>query len=270
MTDNKNTLRSSLDILWYVIVFLLLQIGIGTIFQFVKIPGLTAIAATIATTSLSSVATLFIFLKCKWTRVSNSWMQTRPWDVIVWAILIAIGSIIPSEQLIEWMHFQMPEQMMKLMEGVMKKPIGYVALGILAPFAEEVVFRGAILRKLLSMMPNSKHWIAITISALLFGIIHFNLAQGTHAFLIGLLLGWMYYRTGSIIPGFVFHWINNTISYILVNLLPQCVDRNLIDIFNGNERMVVFSIVCSLLIFVPSLLQLNIRMKMAKGKNSGN
>ncbi len=261
MTDNKNTLRDSLDILWYVVVFLLMQLGIGVIFQLAKLSGITA---TIAISSLSSVATLLVFLKCKWTRLSNSWMQTRPWAVIAWVALLAVGSIIPSEQLIEWTHFQMPEQMMKMMEEVMKKPIGYFAIGILAPFAEEVVFRGAILRKLLNMMPTNKHWIAIAISALLFGIVHFNLAQGTHAFLIGLLLGWMYYRTRSIIPGFVFHWINNTISYIFVNLMPQYADGKLIDIFNGNERMVVFSVIFSLLIFAPSVFQLHIRMKTAK------
>lgn len=267
MTENNNTLRGSLDILWYVIVFLLLQLGIGAILQFAKLPGVTS---AIVTTTLSSVVTLFVFLKCKWTRVSKSWLQTRPWAVIVWAALIAMGSIIPSEQLVEWMHFEMPEQMVKMMEGVMKKPLGYVVIGILAPFAEEVVFRGAILRKLLGMMPNNRHWIAIAISALLFGIVHFNMAQGSHAFLIGLLLGWMYYRTGSIIPGIVFHWINNTISYILVNLMPQCADGNLIDLFNGNERMVAFAIVFSLLIFLPSLFQLNIRMKKAQEKNANN
>lgn len=261
MTNNNSTLRGSLDILWYVVVFLLLQVGIGAIFQLAKLQGITA---TIAITSLSSVATLLVFLKCKWALISNTWMQTRPWAVIVWAVFLAAGSIIPSEQLVEWMHFEMPEQMVKMMEGVMKKPLGYVAIGILAPLAEEVVFRGAILRKLLSMMPASRHWLAIAISALLFGIVHFNLPQGTHAFLIGLLLGWMYYRTRSIVPGIVFHWVNNTVSYVLVNLMPQCADGNLIDIFNGNERMVVLSIIFSLLIFLPSLFQLNIWMKRAK------
>ena len=260
MTNNNSTLRGSLDILWYVVVFLLLQLGIGAIFQFIK---LSPITSAIAITSLSSVATLLIFLKCKWARVSNTWMQTRPWTVIVWAVLLAVGSIIPSEQLVEWMHFEMPEQMMKMMEGVMKKPLGYVVIGILAPLAEEVVFRGAVLRKLLGMTPASRHWIAIAISALLFGIVHFNLPQGIHAFLIGLLLGWMYYRTRSIIPGIVFHWVNNTISYILVNLMPQCADGNLIDLFNGNERMVVFAVLFSLLIFLPSVFQLNIRMRKA-------
>lgn len=261
MTENNNALRGSLDILWYAIVFLLLQLGFGAIFHFVK---LQPVMSTIAITSLSSLATLLVFLKCKWARVSNTWLQTRPWEVIVWAVLLAVGSMIPSEQLVEWMHFEMPEEMTKMMEGVMKKPLGYVVIGILAPLAEEVVFRGAILRKLLVMMPTGRHWVAIAISALIFGIVHFNLPQGIHAFLIGLLLGWMYYRTRSIIPGIVFHWINNTVSYIMVNLMPQCADGKLVDLFNGNERMVIYAVLFSMLIFLPSIFQLNIRMRKAK------
>lgn len=261
MTENNNALRGSLDILWYAIVFLLLQLGFGAIFHFVKLQPVTS---TIAITSLSSLATLLVFLKCKWARVSNTWLQTRPWAVIVWAVLLAVGSMIPSEQLVEWMHLEMPEEMTKMMEGVMKKPLGYVVIGILAPLAEEVVFRGAILRKLLAMMPTGRHWVAIAISALIFGIVHFNLPQGIHAFLIGLLLGWMYYRTRSIIPGIVFHWINNTISYIMVNLMPQCADGKLVDLFNGNERMVIYAVLFSMLIFLPSIFQLNIRMRKAK------
>ena len=59
---------------------------------------------------------------------------------------------------------------------------GYVALGMMVPIAEEIVFRGAILRVLQNALGERKRWIAIVISALIFGIIHFNLAQGLHAF----------------------------------------------------------------------------------------
>ena len=51
---------------------------------------------------------------------------------------------------------------------------GYLAIGLLAPLAEEVVFRGAVLRSLLAQM---KPWTAIAISALLFSIVHMNPAQ---------------------------------------------------------------------------------------------
>ena len=257
----NKTLKDILDILWYVVVFFLLQIVFGAILGAFKLSlGMT----TIITTVLSSGLTIFLFLKLRWTPVSPSWMQTRPWIVLTWSVLLALGSIIPSERLVEVLQMEMPEQMMKMFEEVMKKPIGYVVIGILAPFAEEVVFRGAILRKLLGMMDEKRHWVAIAISALVFGLVHLNIPQGIHAFLIGLLLGWMYYRTRSILPGILFHWVNNSVAFIMFHIMPQMADGKLIDLFHGNERMVTLSVIFSFFILIPSIYQLNVWMKRAK------
>jgi membrane protease YdiL (CAAX protease family) len=257
----NKTLKDILDILWYVVVFFLLQIVFGAILGAFKLSlGMT----TIITTVLSSGLTIFLFLKLRWTPVSPSWMQTRPWIVLTWSVLLALGTIIPSERLVEVLQMEMPEQMMKMFEEVMKKPIGYVVIGILAPFAEEVVFRGAILRKLLGMMDEKRHWVAIAISALVFGLVHLNIPQGIHAFLIGLLLGWMYYRTRSILPGILFHWVNNSVAFIMFHIMPQMADGKLIDLFHGNERMVTLSVIFSFFILIPSIYQLNVWMKRAK------
>lgn len=257
----NKTLKDILDILWYVVVFFLLQIVFGAILGAFKLSlGMT----TIITTVLSSGTTIFLFLKLRWTPVSPSWMQTRPWIVLTWSVLLALGTIIPSERLVEVLQMEMPEQMAKMFEEVMKKPIGYVVIGILAPFAEEVVFQGAILRKLLGMMDEKRHWVAIVLSALVFGLVHLNIPQGIHAFLIGLLLGWMYYRTRSILPGILFHWVNNSVAFIMFNIMPQMADGKLIDLFHGNERMVTLSIIFSFFILIPSIYQLNVWMKRAK------
>ena len=155
----------------------------------------------------------------------------------------------------------MPERTIKLFEDIMGIPSGYLALGILAPIAEELVFRGAILRTLLKLFDNRMHWILIISSALIFGAAHGNLPQFIHATLIGLLIGWMYYRTDSVIPGIVLHWVNNTVAYIMFNLMPHMADGKLIDLFHGSGRMMWLGIGFSLCILIPSLLQLNIRLK---------
>ena len=128
----------------------------------------------------------------------------------------------------------------------------------IAPLAEEIVFRGAILRSLLKW--TSRHWLAIALSALCFALVHANPAQMPHAFLVGLLLGWMYYRTGSIIPCVTYHWVNNSVAYIMCNMMPD-PDIPLIVFFNGSERAVIVALLSSLCIFIPSVLQLNLRMK---------
>ena len=162
--------------------------------------------------------------------------------------------------MIETLHIDMPADMKKVLETVMSHPAGYVVLGILVPVAEEMVFRGAILRSLLNAFDRQWHWLPIILSALVFGVAHGNSAQFIHATLMGLLIGWMYYRTNSIVPGIVFHWVNNTVAYVAFQLFPQTADGNLIDLFGHNERTVLMAVGCSLLIFLPSLFQVAMRI----------
>ena len=53
---------------------------------------------------------------------------------------------------------------------------------------------------------------AIFISGLLFGLIHFNPVQSVFGFLAGMLLAWLYWRTRSVVPCIVVHVLNNALS----------------------------------------------------------
>ncbi len=265
----------------YLVMFITVQIAasLGTqlVWQFVSgtpVSELPAVPVMIVSSAIFSAGVIFLFLATKWAEVSNRYLRTRPWGVVFWSVLAAIGSIIPSI----WLQEQMPE-LPNLIEtelaGVLKDRWGYLVVGILAPFAEELIFRGAILRSLLSWgktdgnakntansSNNTRHWLMIAVSALFFAAVHMNPAQMPHAFVMGLLLGWMYYRTGSIIPGVVLHWVNNSVAYILYNVLPN-PDAPLVYHFGGSDRAVIFAVLCSLCILIPSLLQLHLRMKRA-------
>jgi hypothetical protein len=216
-------------------------------------------AILIVTMALFSVTVLCVFLFLRWAEVSRLWMRTRPWGVLMWCILAALGAIIPSI----WFQEQMPELpniVEQEFDMILKERWGYLVIGLMAPLAEELVFRGAVLRALLQW--NTNHWLCIFISALFFAFVHGNPAQMPHAFLIGLLLGWLYYRTNSIIPGVVYHWVNNTVAYVMYNLYPDPSLR-LIDLFGGSQRHVVTAVLFSLFILLPALYQLNLRMKKA-------
>lgn len=215
----------------------------------------------VAISIASYLFTFLLFYLTKWSPISRHYLQTRPWSVVFWAALLALGLILPTEWVYEKVQLQMSESRVQMFESIMKEPWGYIALGLLAPIVEEMVFRGAILRKLLEAFQGRRAWIAIVLSALLFALAHGNIAQGIHAFIIGLVFGWMYMRTGSIIPGVVFHWVNNTVAYVMFNLMPQMSDGQLIDFFHGSNRTMVLGLIFSMCICVPALLQLNIRMK---------
>ncbi len=212
------------------------------------------------TTVFSDVITLVIFLKKKWTPLTRDYLQSKPWTALLWVALFIIGTLIPLEFAYELIGIEMDEKYAKLFEGLMKEPWGYVAIGILAPLTEEVIFRGAILRTLLGMMSKKNHWVAIMISAALFGVVHGNTAQFVNALLMGLLLGWMYYRTKSLVPGILMHWVNNTLAYVLSNIIPQS-EGKLIDLFHGDEKTMYYAVGFSLCIMIPSFIQMILRLQ---------
>ena len=212
----------------------------------------------IIASTASSVVIIALFLYLRWAEVSRSYVRSRPWFVLFWCALAAVGALIPSS----WLQEQMPELpnlVEEELDMILKDRWGYLTVGLLAPVCEELVFRGAVLRALLRWTP--RHWIAIAFSALFFALIHANPAQMPHAFLIGLLLGWLYYRTDSIVPGIVYHWVNNSIAYVVYNLYPD-PQMKLVDLF-GTQRTVAAAVLFSLFILLPALYQLSLRLRKA-------
>ena len=216
------------------------------------------ITTMIISMTVSSIIIMSLFLYFRWAEVSRSYVRSRPWAVLFWCALAAAGAVIPSSFLQELMP-ELPNLVEEEFDMILRNRWGYFAVGLLAPVCEELVFRGAILRALLHWTP--RHWGAIAISALLFALIHANPAQMPHAFIIGLLLGWLYYRTDSIVPGIVYHWINNSIAYIGYNLYPD-PSLKLIDLF-GSQRNVAAAVLFSLFILLPALYQLYLRLRKA-------
>lgn len=245
----------------YTIVFVGIQMILGGLVTLVSglLTGLSAgtnATTLIVTTASTSIVTFIVFLAAKWAELSRHWVQTRPWFVLFWCVVAALGILIPSAWLQEQMP-TLPNFAEDAFDMIMKDRWGYFVIGLLAPLTEELVFRGAVLRALLRWKSNP--WVGITISAALFTLIHMNPAQMPHAFLVGLLLGWMYYRTDSIVPGVIYHWVNNTVAYVMYNLYPD-PDMRLADLF-GSERTVLMAVGFSLCIFLPALFQLNLRLR---------
>lgn len=277
--EQKNILKSILQAVLYISTFIIIQTTFQLlsilIYSFLKGISFSVIAAGLSNGKFSevliisnllfSIAAILLFVKLKWTPISRTYLQSKPWGVFFWAAMLSIGFILPAEFIYERIQLEMSDNMVELFSGIMKQPLGYLILGILAPITEEIVFRGALLRVLLETFGHQKRWIAIVISALIFAVIHGNVAQGTHAFIGGIALGWLYMRTRSVLPGIVLHWVNNSIAYITFNLLPDMSDGKLIDFFHGDERMMYGGLFFSLCIFIPAIFQLSMRMKRVDG-----
>ena len=249
----------------YLLIFLGIQIIGGAIINNVW-PLITGSpdktpAQLITATVVVSAIVIVVFLWARWTEVSPNWLRTRPWTVLAWSVVAALGLIIPSAWVQEMMP-ELPNWAETEFDMILGNRWGYVTIGLLAPLSEEIVMRGAILKELLKSEKLSP-WGAIAISALFFSLIHMNPAQMPHAFVIGLLLGWMYWRTGSILPGVAYHWANNSVAYVIYNIYPD-PDIKLIDIFKGSETHVILAVVFSLLIVLPAIYQLHLWMRRAE------
>jgi len=120
-------------------------------------------------------------------------------------VVIAVGLVAPY-----FPSYESIEQ--ALTSGSL--PMQLLAVGILAPIAEELCFRGVIL----SRMENLKKWLAILISAALFGLVHLNPLQSLYAGLTGILMGVIYIRFRSIWYAIAAHMTFNLTGVLLSTL----------------------------------------------------
>ena len=113
----------------------------------------------------------------------------------------------------------LPDMMQDTFRAMSRNVFGIISIAIMAPLVEELLFRGAIQGHLLrkGMKPLN----AILIASAVFGIVHMNPIQIPFAFAIGMIFGWLYYRTGSVVPGMIGHFINNSIATIQMALLSK-------------------------------------------------
>lgn len=248
------------DVLLYLVAFLGLQGLVMAIAAFVIQSGEMTPMTTSVATLVYSIAAIALFAKLRWAPCSGKYINKRPWFTLFWVVFLTIGCMLPVELITEIIGVKLPDEYVKLFSGIMSNDLGFIAIGIVAPVAEEMLFRGAILRTLLSWLGYDRRWIAIVVSALLFGVVHGNMAQGLGAFLMGLLIGWMYMRTQSMVPGILFHWVNNSLAVMMFRIMPQAADMTVIDYFHGDMMRVGLAALFSLMIFGASLYQLRERL----------
>ncbi|NLB29118.1 MAG: CPBP family intramembrane metalloprotease [Clostridiales bacterium] len=86
-----------------------------------------------------------------------------------------------------------------------------IAVGFIGPIAEELCFRGVTL----SRMANGSVWLAVVIQAVLFGIVHLNILQGSYAALLGVFLGFLTVRYRSIVYALIAHIAFNLYTVLL-------------------------------------------------------
>lgn len=148
------------------------------------------------------------------------WRSLAPKPLFT-STLLVFSSIFALNIFVQW--FPLEDNLDDVFDSLSHNALGVLGLAVLAPLLEEVLFRGAIQGALMRFF--GRPWPAIIIGALVFGIIHWNPVQIVYATLFGVVLGWIYYRTGSLMSVIVGHVLNNTFAVLTTVLGSSSEDE---------------------------------------------
>ncbi|GAB2477872.1 protease [Hymenobacter qilianensis] len=137
-------------------------------------------------------------------------LAAREIPIVYLLLPLLVLAQMALRMLVAFLH--LPNWMSDSMRKLSEFPgLSFFVICVSAPILEELLFRGLLLPGLLKNYSPRK---AIIQSGLLFGIIHLNPAQAVSAFLLGLFLGWLYYRTQSLAACIVVHCLNNAVAWV--------------------------------------------------------
>ena len=173
-------------------------------------------------------------------------------------LIFSTGVLIAFDTLDRIIHKFIPPPDYIIDLGEIMKPdstLGYIflflAVVIVAPIGEEIIFRGFLQRFL------EKYWKDITravlVTSLFFAIIHFNPFWTIQIYLLGVILGFLSWKTKSVIPSIILHIVNNGSAFILTN-----IDEKTIDFYLWKDQVSPIFIFLAAFLIYKGLVELNL------------
>lgn len=162
---------------------------------------------------------LWYYFGCKRKRLGLPRGVFSPGKAVA-LLLVAFGGQFIANYLIlalEAMAPRVVESYVEMMEMAGMDDLSWIGIlyvVIMGPIAEELVFRGVTF--FYARRATGRFWLANTIQALAFGIMHMNLVQGIYAFFIGLVLGWIYERFHSLYASILVHILFNLLGTLVL------------------------------------------------------
>jgi len=139
--------------------------------------------------------------------------------IAVGLALVLVADLVTAGQAkVVGPHPQAVAEILKTHKGGASFVFDFLSVGIIAPFAEELLFRGVIFAGLAQRLPL--YW-AAAISGVIFGAAHLDPWSIVPLAVVGTGLALLYRRTGWLWPNVLAHATFNTFSLVLVYLFPQ-------------------------------------------------
>ena len=140
--------------------------------------------------------------------------KTVPGDIFLISMIFGICAIFAVDLLSS--SVDIPNMLEEQFKDMSKTVSGFLGICIIGPIMEEIMMRRIILKEMEKLTKSM--WWGIIISAALFSIVHVNPVQVVFAMPAGIILGWLYCKTGSLLVPISLHILNNTISFISMRI----------------------------------------------------
>ena len=180
----------------------------------VAIISATAMSGAFVATGFSFSAVLFRAPLSSLGFVSTKALKPYVFAVGMW--LIGLSILMLWVQALIWLGVDLlvpPDTAQKALdEAGGSIVVTIILVGILGPIAEEIFFRGFVLTGLVKRFGVGR---SLLLSSLMFGLFHIDPGAIVPTFALGLALGWVYLKTGSIWPAMFAHGLHNTVAVLI-------------------------------------------------------
>ncbi len=235
-------------ILWVVAAFLAAQVLVGVLYNVlaVYVPGVTSLNEAVVVTIFAAAAYAlsvalvvgvpFVLMKRRtslkllgidrlptWGDIGMSLLSILPYFLFSAVLAIVVGAL--------WSGFN-PNQPQSLPFSNLalryEYVVAFITLVVLAPLAEELLFRGYLQGKVRSQLNK---WLSVLLVAVVFGSLHLigdisdngvvlQWSAGLDTFALGVVLGILREFTGSIWAGVLLHMMKNSLAFYFLFINP--------------------------------------------------
>jgi uncharacterized protein len=149
--------------------------------------------------------------------------------IVAFPFVFWLGEMNQLIPLPTWMGDLEQEATKQMQQFLKARHIGDVILNVLIiallpAICEEVCFRGALQRIMIHITKNA--WTGIIVTSILFSALHLQFQGFLPRMFLGMILGAIYWYSGSLWPSILAHFVNNAIQVIVVSYAPQYIEKN--------------------------------------------
>ena len=170
-------------------------------------------------TFIGAVIGIFIWLalvRIDANDYNNAWHKEKVFDIsikdYVYIAWLAIGLALILNVLVGLVGLSKNDDLYKQVDVMINSQpfiIKLLAAGIVIPIQEELMFRSIILRRIEKAYGAG---IAVIVSSLMFAVIHINITQMLYAFIMGIVIGYIYHKSNNIYTAIIFHISANSFA----------------------------------------------------------